>query len=135
MDYEPERIDLSSPEDVLIEVIADESPYERWDWKGFQIDSCTVIGGKDGVTGAASYEQSYGGFLDYVLEDIIDCPKREGGSEERRVGNECVSTCRSRLSSSHEKKKYIRYCIYKCTHHFNIGTLAIYIDMYRMSDI
>src|SRR3546814_5975144 len=78
MDDEPERIDLSSPEDVLIEVIADESPYERWDWKGFKIDSCTVIGGKDGVTGAASYEQSYGGFLDYVLEDIIDCPKREG---------------------------------------------------------
>src|SRR3546814_11491589 len=26
-------------------------------------------------------------------------------SEERRVGNECVSTCRSRWSPSHEKKK------------------------------
>src|SRR3546814_20032987 len=90
MDDEPERIDLSSPEDVLIEVIADESPYERWDWKGFKIDSCTVIGGKDGVTGAASCEPSYGGFLDYVLDDIIDCPKRagrfvvEGVPDERR---------------------------------------------------
>src|SRR3546814_3102660 len=82
----PERIDLSSPEDVLIEVIADESPYERWDWKGFKIDSCTVIGGKDGVTGAASYEQSYGGFLDYVLEDIIDCPKREGWFVVEEIG-------------------------------------------------
>src|SRR3546814_19747292 len=121
MDDEPELIDLSSPEDVLIEVIADESPYERWDWKGFKIDSCTVIGGKDGVTGAASYEQSYGGFLDYVLEDILDCPKRAGWfvvegvpaefykgdgwttdanirSEERGVGKECVSTCRFRWS-------------------------------------
>src|SRR3546814_15808174 len=27
-------------------------------------------------------------------------------SEERRVGNECVSTCRSRWSPYHEKKKY-----------------------------
>src|SRR3546814_17370596 len=26
-------------------------------------------------------------------------------SEERRVGNECVSTCRSRWSPTHEKKK------------------------------
>src|SRR3546814_13972707 len=29
-------------------------------------------------------------------------------SEERRVGKECVSTCRSRWSPSHEKKKQIR---------------------------
>src|SRR3546814_17230112 len=28
-----------------------------------------------------------------------------GSSEERRVGKECVSTCRSRLSPYHEKKK------------------------------
>src|SRR3546814_20334236 len=27
-------------------------------------------------------------------------------SEERRVGKECVSTCRSRWSPYHEKKKY-----------------------------
>src|SRR3546814_20354820 len=27
-------------------------------------------------------------------------------SEERRVGNECVSTCRSRWSPYHEKKKH-----------------------------
>src|SRR3546814_16214490 len=30
-------------------------------------------------------------------------------SEERRVGNECVSTCRSRWSPYHEKKKNIAY--------------------------
>src|SRR3546814_9375256 len=30
----------------------------------------------------------------------------ETRSEERRVGNECVSTCRSRWSPSHSKKKH-----------------------------
>src|SRR3546814_19396055 len=30
---------------------------------------------------------------------------RYGRSEERRVGKECVSTCRSRWSPEHEKKK------------------------------
>src|SRR3546814_19699906 len=30
-------------------------------------------------------------------------------SEERRVGNECVSTCSSRWSPYHYKKKYILY--------------------------
>src|SRR3546814_21197984 len=30
---------------------------------------------------------------------------REARSEERRVGKECVSTCRSRWSPYHEKKK------------------------------
>src|SRR3546814_19325503 len=31
--------------------------------------------------------------------------RRDGRSEERRVGNECVSKCRSRWSPSHYKKK------------------------------
>src|SRR3546814_19069522 len=30
-------------------------------------------------------------------------------SEERRVGKECVSTCRSRWSPEHEKKKSIQH--------------------------
>src|SRR3546814_12361268 len=36
------------------------------------------------------------------IDSSVDCR-----SEERRVGNECVSTCRSRGSSSHEKKNNI----------------------------
>src|SRR3546814_12799989 len=32
-------------------------------------------------------------------------------SEERRVGKECVSTCRSRWSPSHEKKKRTQYAM------------------------
>src|SRR3546814_14046659 len=31
-------------------------------------------------------------------------------SEERRVGNECVSTCRSRWSPYHKKKKRTQHC-------------------------
>src|SRR3546814_13961427 len=33
---------------------------------------------------------------------VVEQPR---GSEERRVGNECVSTCRSRWSPDHYKKK------------------------------
>src|SRR3546814_16873270 len=36
-------------------------------------------------------------------------------SEERRVGEECVSTCRSRWSAYHEKKKNIKINIIDCT--------------------
>src|SRR3546814_13059168 len=32
-----------------------------------------------------------------------------GRSEERRVGKECVSTCRSRWSPSHEKKQLLTH--------------------------
>src|SRR3546814_15387513 len=39
-------------------------------------------------------------------------------SEERRVGKECVSTCRSRWSPSHEKKKYA-----STTHTYNTGNI------------
>src|SRR3546814_20647159 len=35
----------------------------------------------------------------------IDISKRKDRSEERRVGKECVSTCRSRWSPYHKKKK------------------------------
>src|SRR3546814_15938448 len=38
----------------------------------------------------------------YLVDAIIGLSVR---SEERRVGNECVSTCRSRWSPYHENKK------------------------------
>src|SRR3546814_20475025 len=41
--------------------------------------------------------------------DLAQRPDVDPGgarSEERRVGKECVSTCRSRWSQCHEKKKY-----------------------------
>src|SRR3546814_16782709 len=42
-------------------------------------------------------------------------PSRRGNrSEERRVGKESVSTCRSRGSPHHEKKKHTNAQLYKC---------------------
>src|SRR3546814_17182065 len=42
-------------------------------------------------------------------EPIRDEAARQQRSEERRVGNECVRTCRSRWSPYHEKKKQYHY--------------------------
>src|SRR3546814_16452618 len=39
------------------------------------------------------------------VEHTADWLVENGRSEERRVGKECVSTCRSRWSPYHEKKK------------------------------
>src|SRR3546814_17708833 len=48
---------------------------------------------------------------------ILSLPRKDGRSEERRVGKECVSTCRSRWSPYHYKKKL------KNTHKTNRKTL------------
>lgn len=70
-----EKFDFKSPEDVLIEVVGphDDNP-ENLNWKNWSIESCTIIRSKKGVTGAASYEEEYGGFLDYTIEGMTDCP-------------------------------------------------------------
>lgn len=74
-EYE-ERFDFSSPEHVLIEVVEDGfNQHGYGEWKGRTIQTCAVIWSADNtVTGAASYEQSYGGFLDYTIEGMIDYP-------------------------------------------------------------
>lgn len=70
-----EVFDFNSPEDVLIEVTEKVDNYERFDWNNFSIETCTIIRCEnEDVTGAASYEQSYGSFLDYTIEGMIDCP-------------------------------------------------------------
>ena len=77
-DNEPEKIDLASPESLLFEVIADTvdtvDTIERFSWKGFSIDNAVVLDGADGITGAASYEVAYGCGLNYLVEDLIECP-------------------------------------------------------------
>src|SRR3546814_11829124 len=43
-----------------------------------------------------------------VFEQVkqqVEAQRRTARSEERRVGKECVSTCRSRWSTYHKKKK------------------------------
>lgn len=68
------KIDFDSPEDVLIEVVCNVEDVDRR-WQDHSIESCTVLTGEnDDVMGAASYEQAYGGFLDYTIQDLIDCP-------------------------------------------------------------
>ena len=70
-----EVFDFSSPEAVLILVTADDdADWTLPNWTHHSIEIATVIDGKDAVTGAASYEVSYGGFLDYTIEGMIDCP-------------------------------------------------------------
>src|SRR3546814_5237348 len=49
-----------------------------------------VVNGRDGRDGEPERHDLY----------------TDGRSEERRVGKECVSTCRSRWSPHHEKKKH-----------------------------
>src|SRR3546814_11285360 len=64
-------------------------------------------------TGSVQYKVDVGGgflqkFLDeQAVEEGIDLDPdfQRGRSEERRVGKECVSTCRSRWAPCHEKKK------------------------------
>src|SRR3546814_14715684 len=49
------------------------------------------------VDGSANYAG------DIRLPDMVFAAIRQGRSEERRVGQECVSTCRSRWSPYHQK--------------------------------
>lgn len=74
---EPEKFDFNFPEDVLIEVIAEDHADQtlpHWGVGRHSIESCTVLGNIGDPNGAASYEQSYGGFLDYTIQDMIECP-------------------------------------------------------------
>lgn len=78
-EVQEERFDFSVPETILFEIVGphDDNP-TNLDWKNWSIETCTVIGGKEGVTGAASYQREYGGFLDYTVQNMIDCPGKEG---------------------------------------------------------
>src|SRR3546814_4081769 len=55
----------------------------------------------------AMTEASKRGFTPTITPDLVRAPYmvRPSRSEERRVGKECVSTCRSRWSPYHYKKK------------------------------
>ena len=72
-----EVFDFNHPEDVMFEVVEVPPTRDQSGWSGFTIDDTYVLR-TDGVTGAASYEDSYGGFLDYTIRRVADCPRREG---------------------------------------------------------
>ena len=72
---EPEDIRLDHPEDVLFSV--DHWPERstgRGSWKEYCIADAHPIYTTPGITGAAEYERIYGGFLDYTVEGLIECP-------------------------------------------------------------
>ena len=74
-DLYTETFDFNSPETVIFEVVVNTpEEYGPYTWKQCSIETVSVIGGKEGVTGAASYEMSYGGFLDYRIEEQLLCP-------------------------------------------------------------
>src|SRR3546814_13112242 len=55
--------------------------------------------------------------VELIYEDNKTDPKTSVRSEERRVGKECVSTCRSRWSPSHYKKNPHRTILTSCATH------------------
>src|SRR3546814_13541187 len=67
---------------------------------GFVQVEVTGRSGDGGIDGTGILRLSLMSF--HVL---FQCKRYQGRSEERRVGKECVSTCRSRWSPCHEKKK------------------------------
>src|SRR3546814_17977198 len=64
----------------------------------------TRVGGHSWVAAADHIlPDAGGGIPDHCRSDVP--PRRDMRSEERRVGKACVSTCRSRWSPYHSKKK------------------------------
>src|SRR3546814_20888067 len=63
-----------------------------------------VIGASSGYGLAARITAAFGFGAD-TLGVFFEKPGRDQRSEERRVGTECVSTCRSRWSQCNRKKK------------------------------
>src|SRR3546814_11092745 len=96
------------------------------DWSS-DVCSSDLLSGQD--SGRGTFSQRHAVWVDQKTEakyvplttvppgrfEVLDSPLSEYGvlgfeygyamrSEERRVGNECVSTCRSRWSTDHSKK-------------------------------
>jgi hypothetical protein len=69
----PEPIfNLNSPEHVIINVIGE-------DEAKLYIEEAHVLWcANNDVVGAATYEDQYGGFLDYTIAAMIDMPTKEG---------------------------------------------------------
>src|SRR3546814_20492296 len=60
------------------------------------------------ISASTTYHKSIKDLSDFGHIKYEPSFKRNQRSEERRVGKECVSTCRSRWSPYHKKKKNIK---------------------------
>src|SRR3546814_15631016 len=82
---------------------------KSWAEKNKTTEATNVKGGESNY--ANLHENGTGPFMIVDRQpDVKTTPKRFAGrSEERRVGKECVSTCRSRWSPQHSNKTMARY--------------------------
>src|SRR3546814_17279270 len=79
---------------------------------GMTLPNLPATGGNAGQGGGGGLGNGGGGLGFGDNTAMLGTTRRYGAikrsrSEERRVGNECVSTCRSRWSPYHSKKKKI----------------------------
>src|SRR3546814_8276607 len=73
------------------------NPAQRWYYfPRLTPDEAILIKGYDSAEDGVARFTAHGAFDDPASPS--DAPERESRSEERRVGEECVSTCRSRWS-------------------------------------
>src|SRR3546814_20728033 len=83
------------------------------DWSSDVCSSDLVQSGLENVTTFAGANEAHTGHsIGQALDWVADECRIQGRSEERRVGKECVSTCRSRWSPYHYKKKRRLYIVF-----------------------
>ncbi|TFZ80944.1 hypothetical protein [Candidatus Macondimonas diazotrophica] len=78
-DSDDVQYNFDRPEDVLVKVI-DDGEFPNRDWGKYRIDDLYILTplSEDGYAGAASYEQEYGGFLDYAIMGALPAPDAPG---------------------------------------------------------
>src|SRR3546814_14622817 len=83
-----------------------------WDVRGAGILNLPV-----GAASAASFLRCPSRLKSSRLKPLLQEPGTAASSDERRVGKECVSTCRSRWSPYNSQKKIKNNARICCTHH------------------
>src|SRR3546814_17824979 len=81
--------------------------FMKWKSSGGAADQVVAEVGLDNVAVLADRETE---------RRPVEFRNHHARSEERRVGNECVSTCRSRWSPFHYKKKHIHFNLTEDVH-------------------
>src|SRR3546814_4386805 len=123
----------SSDLDEVIQADRDAAADLYLDLRGEPLRDHERMRGSDMVKGLYDDSEEIQAFRNHRLQSTAELRAKLGRvsagayasrSEERRVGKECVSTCRSRWAPYHEKKKNHRICkLYHTTRHIEDNTL------------